>query len=78
MLGGSDTLRNEGPVLVCPEGDRVPDARAHAGDDPMVTDLLAHHLPPGVASVHPVPGYDPEGRRRNPANGVLDTVRLAA
>jgi len=44
----------------------------------MGTDLFAHHLPPGVASVHAVPDHDPEGRRRNPANGTLDTVRPAA
>ena len=78
MLGGSDTLRDESSVLVCPEGNRVLIARAYAGGDPIGNDLLARHLPPGVASVHPVPDHDPEGCRRNPANGVLDTVRPAA
>ena len=75
MLGGSDALRVEGPVLVCPEGNRVADAWAHTGEDPVGTDLLAQHLPPGVASVHAVPDHDPENRRRYPANGTLDTVR---
>ena len=52
-----------------------PTAWAHAGGDPICTYLLAYHLPPGVASVHPVPDHDPEGRRRDSANGALDTVR---
>ena len=69
---GSHTPGHEDPALVCAQGDSLPDARAGAGDDPLGTGLLAHHLPPGVAHLHSVPDHDPEGCRRDLEDGPLD------
>jgi len=78
LLGGSDAHGPESPVLVCAEGDPLPDAWKDAGDNPMGTHLVTRHLPSGVAYLRPVPDHDPEGRRRDPENGALDPVRPAA